>query len=420
MSSAAIRVEGLSKQYTIGKQQARYRTLRQTITDGLSAPVRGAAAMMRRRSRSGESENTMWALKDVSFEVKPGEVVGIIGRNGAGKSTLLKILSRITDPTEGHAVIRGRVASLLEVGTGFHPELTGRENTYLNGAILGMKHAEIDKKFDEIVAFSGVEKFIDTPVKHYSSGMHLRLAFSVAAHLEPEIVLIDEVLAVGDAAFQKKCLGKMGEVASDGRTVIFVSHNLAVVKELCQTSMVLVNGMLEARGTVIEGLTYYSQSILEQEEDAQAHGKGWSSVRINGGLVELATNVESGDPFFTEATLNLVDDFTQVKLICTLRDPLGNTVVHRMLTGEEFWSETVEAGRYSVRVDFPSLWLAPGVYSLYFKFVGVNHTLGLERRTSEAVLVDVTGDARGISQASLAPPLTWAVSFDPVLEKQAI
>ncbi len=209
--------------YRIGGPQARYSTFRETLTDAFAAPFRRAGRLLRGQGSAADLDQTIWALKDVSFEVKRGEVVGIIGRNGAGKSTLLKILSRITEPTEGAADIYGRVGSLLEVGTGFHPELTGRENIYLNGAILGMRRAEIDRKLDEIVAFAEIEKFLDTPVKHYSSGMYVRLAFAVAAHLEPEILLVDEVLAVGDAAFQQKCLGKMGDVAGEGRTVLFVS-----------------------------------------------------------------------------------------------------------------------------------------------------------------------------------------------------
>jgi lipopolysaccharide transport system ATP-binding protein len=231
-SKIAIRCEGVGKKYRLG-QRERYKALRDTLTDMASAPFRMARSLFSRsKKRKDEGDALLWALKDVSFEVEPGEVVGIIGRNGAGKSTLLKILSRITKPTEGMVEIHGRVGSLLEVGTGFHPELTGRENIYLNGSILGMRKAEIDRKFDEIVAFAEVEEFIDTPVKRYSSGMYVRLAFAVAAHLEPEILVIDEVLAVGDAAFQKKCLGKMGDVAKEGRTVLFVSRYLASISEM--------------------------------------------------------------------------------------------------------------------------------------------------------------------------------------------
>jgi lipopolysaccharide transport system ATP-binding protein len=243
MSEIAIRVENLGKQYRIGSKQERYRTLRDALVDAAAAPFRRLASVVRGQSSAAMNE-VIWALKDVSFEVKRGEAVGIIGRNGAGKSTLLKILSRITEPTTGWAEIHGRVGSLLEVGTGFHPELTGRDNIYLNGTILGMKRTEIEKKFDEIVAFAEVEKFIDTPVKHYSSGMYVRLAFAVAAYLEPEILLVDEVLAVGDAAFQKKCLGKMENVAKEGRTVLFVSHNMGTVQMLCCRGVLLNNGIV--------------------------------------------------------------------------------------------------------------------------------------------------------------------------------
>ena len=251
MSDTVIRVENLSKEYVLGKNGGSD-GLRHMIHDYATAPLRwlkkpehGAQNPAIKGRKPAES---FWALKDVSFDIKQGEVVGIIGRNGAGKSTLLKILSRITEPTEGRVEITGRVASLLEVGTGFHPELTGRENIFLNGAILGMSRAEIKKKFDEIVAFSEVEKFLDTPVKRYSSGMYVRLAFAVAAHLEPEILIVDEVLAVGDAQFQKKCLGKMQDVSKGGRTVLFVSHNMAVVNNLCHRAIFFAEGKLEKTG----------------------------------------------------------------------------------------------------------------------------------------------------------------------------
>ena len=246
MTDIAVRVESLSKQYRIGGPQARYNTIREALMNMAAAPAR----RLRRLGQPSPENETIWALKDVTFDVKKGEVVGIIGRNGAGKTTLLKILSRITEPTEGYAEIKGRVGSLLEVGTGFHPELTGRENIYLNGAILGMKRAEIDERFDEIVAFSEIEKFLDTPVKRYSSGMYVRLAFAVAAHLEPEILLVDEVLAVGDVAFQKKCLGKMGDVATEGRTVLFVSHNMAAVSQLCPRAILIEGGRVRHVGSV--------------------------------------------------------------------------------------------------------------------------------------------------------------------------
>lgn len=257
MSDFAIRVEGLSKQYRIGEKQASYKTLRETLAtpfQGIRSRLSGKNGHAPKRSIG---DDKFWALKDVSFEVRPGEVLGIIGRNGAGKSTLLKILARITEPTAGSVDIKGRTGSLLEVGTGFHPELTGRENIYLSGAILGMKRRELARKFDEIVAFAEVEKFVDTPVKHYSSGMYLRLAFAVAAHLETEILLVDEVLAVGDAAFQQKCLGKMQDVAECGRTVLFVSHNMGAVQTLCQKGTLLDQGTMQFFGDIEECTAMY-------------------------------------------------------------------------------------------------------------------------------------------------------------------
>jgi len=247
-----ISAENLSKRYQIGAREEGYSTLREAIVRAVNSPLK----RLRRRA----ADEMVWALKDVSFEVKPGDVVGIIGRNGAGKSTLLKILSRITKPTTGAVDLYGRVGSLLEVGTGFHPELTGRENVYFNGAILGMKRVEIQNKFDEIVSFAEVEKFLDTPVKRYSSGMHVRLAFAVAAHLDPEILIVDEVLAVGDATFQKKCLGRMGDVAKEGRTVLFVSHNMIAVKSLCSRAMLLESGLVMCDGNVDQVVDSYLTS----------------------------------------------------------------------------------------------------------------------------------------------------------------
>ena len=270
MSNVAIRVEGIGKRYRIGMLEERPDTLAGAAVGLLKAPLRSFRNLRKLSSfQDGEAEDVVWALRDVSFEVKPGEAVGLIGRNGAGKSTLLKVLSRIVDPTTGFIELHGRVASLLEVGTGFHPELTGRENAYLNGAILGMRKAEVDRKFDEIVAFSGIERFIDTPVKRYSSGMRVRLAFAVAAHLEPEILLVDEVLAVGDAAFQRKCLGKMEDVAGEGRTVIFVSHHMSMIQALCTRGVVLDGGRVSYDGPVDEAIMQYLRQ-MEAGADVEA------------------------------------------------------------------------------------------------------------------------------------------------------
>ena len=259
MSDIVIRVENISKQYKIGALQKRHETWAEALSRAILAPVRVLSSALDGHDRQPQmnGDDTIWALKDVSFEVKRGEIMGLIGSNGSGKSTLLKILSRITEPTAGFADITGRVGSLLEVGTGFQPQLTGRENVYLNGAIIGMKRAEIERKFDEIVAFSEVEKFIDTPVRHYSSGMYMRLAFAVAAHLDPEILLVDEVLAVGDEAFQKKCLGKIGNVAKEGRTVLFVSHNLQAVSTLTTRTLLLDRGRLTFDGDTFSALGHF-------------------------------------------------------------------------------------------------------------------------------------------------------------------
>ena len=286
MSHIAIEVAGLTKKYHIGGPQKRYHRLTDQLADIAMAPIRRAGKLLRGQATSAaELDETLWALQDVSFQIKSGEVVGIIGRNGAGKSTLLKILSGITEPSTGYADIYGRIGSLLEVGTGFHPELTGRENIYLNGAILGMRKAEIERKLDEIVAFAEIEKFLDTPVKHYSSGMYVRLAFSVAAHLEPEILLVDEVLAVGDLAFQRKCLGKMDDVAQEGRTVVFVSHNMGLLQALCERGIFLQQGGVHTDGTIVEAVDAYLQTLEQgesQDLSQRTDRKGLGRTRLVG------------------------------------------------------------------------------------------------------------------------------------------
>ncbi len=283
MDNVVIRVDHLGKQYRIGGPAAGYKTLRESLMNAMAAPRRWF-------TKDGAKHSTIWALDDVSFEVRQGEAVGIIGRNGAGKSTMLKILSRITRPTRGRVDLYGRVGALLEVGTGFHGELTGRENIYLNGAILGMRREEIRRKFDEIVDFSGVERFLDTAVKYYSSGMYVRLAFAVAAHLEPEVLVVDEVLAVGDAEFQKKCLNKMGSAATSGRTVLFVSHNMSAVQDLCRSAFWLDRGRIvfagDARATIAAYLSKHAVERKDQRWDDLTEAPGNETVRVLSALVE--------------------------------------------------------------------------------------------------------------------------------------
>ena len=305
-----IRVENLSKQYRLGAARQPYSTLRESLTNAVRAPLKSF------RSNNDAEKNRFWALRDINFEVNPGEVVGIIGRNGAGKSTLLKILSRITEPTVGKIELYGRVGSLLEVGTGFHPELTGRENIFLNGAILGMKREEIAKKFDEIVDFAEIEKFLDTPVKHYSSGMYTRLAFAVAANLEPEILIVDEVLAVGDAEFQKKCLGKMKSVSEkDGRTVLFVSHNMNAVQSLCSRAIFLNKGIVAQIGDVHEVVNNYLvkgvADNLKQEWKGIETAPGSETVKIK--KIEVVPDFQERGVIDVRTPLNIYFEFWNLK-----------------------------------------------------------------------------------------------------------
>lgn len=364
MTNIAIRVDNIGKWYNIGATQQRHDTLRDALVDGLRK-----FSLKRRAS----ADNFIWALREVSFEVQRGEVIGIVGRNGAGKSTLLKILARVTEPTEGRAEISGRVGSLLEVGTGFHPELTGRENIYLNGAILGMHRGEIERKFDEIVAFAEVTKFLDMPVKRYSSGMYVRLAFAVAAHLEPEVLVVDEVLAVGDAGFQKKCLGKMEEVSKQGRTVLFVSHNMAAVEALCTRCVALRNGRVvnigESSAVVRQYLSESANAsqILALSERTDRSGSGevrFTQVRFLDETSHQINQITMGAPLTIEAHYQVTRPIREPIFGFLLVDELGKTVV-RGYSRESYHGPTPTLERSgTVRCHFDNLPLMYGQYHL--------------------------------------------------------
>ncbi|HWP58730.1 MAG TPA: ABC transporter ATP-binding protein [Candidatus Acidoferrales bacterium] len=370
MPHVAIRAEGLSKRYRIGRRESYY-TLRETLMNALARPF---SALAGRPLARGESD-TIWALKDVSFEIQKGEVVGVIGRNGAGKTTLLKILSRITEPTEGWAEVSGRVGSLLEVGTGFHPELTGRENIYLNGTLLGMKKKEIDRRLDEIVAFAEVEKFLETPVKRYSAGMHTRLAFAVAAHLETEILLVDEVLAVGDAGFQKKCLAKMGTLTGEDRTVLFVSHNLQAVRSVCTKCLLLEEGRLDAYGGVeIVTRRYLSQleSASGTELDVSRQVRPQNLDRLGNSLRFIRVKLKSqsgspfvlaGDPIDVEIELACAEEAHNVVFGVGITSLDGVRLVQYRSSDSFGFVPRLAPGHYLLRCRIPNLF-APGLYTL--------------------------------------------------------
>jgi lipopolysaccharide transport system ATP-binding protein len=374
MGLLAVRVENLGKQYRIGGRAAAYRTIRETLRDAFLSPFRRLKTIAQGYGASDAPE-TFWALKNVSFEVQQGEVIGIIGRNGAGKTTLLKILSRVTSPTEGRARLFGRVGSLLEVGVGFHQELTGRENIYLSGAIMGMKKYEINRKFDQIVAFSGVEDFIDTPVKRYSSGMYTRLAFSVAAHMEPEILIVDEVLAVGDMAFQEKCLGKMSDVARSGRTVLFVSHNMSAISMLCPTTILLDEGQIKSQGQSDEMIARYidlMRSTQVCQFDRRLDRRGNGLLRIKRLYLEDEER-KVVDVVPCGAKVRLVLEYTANTPETPLRDVAVQVLVARGATRlfsliNEFSGDLFQnlppTGRLVCTLD--KLPLMPGNYDLHF------------------------------------------------------
>ncbi|HLA86612.1 MAG TPA: ABC transporter ATP-binding protein [Anaerolineales bacterium] len=424
--TTAISVKNIGKQYKIGAAESkfRYNMLRDVIVDTFYAPVRIAKAMIGKSDRRS-NQNYVWALKNVSFDLEEGKVLGIVGRNGAGKSTLLKILSRVTEPTVGTVSVRGRVGSLLEVGTGFHPELTGRENIYMNGAILGMRRAEIDSKFDEIVDFSEVTQYIDTPVKRYSSGMYLRLAFAVAAHLEPEILVVDEVLAVGDAEFQRKCLGKMGDVAQQGRTVLFVSHNMSAILRLTQEAIVLNKGQMLMRGPTQEAVDFYLSS-----GQSQAGERNWDadeipaasqlfkpiSLKIKNRSGKVVDTVRSIEPVTVEFEYQLDAPVTGLRVGFYLSTMRGEYVLTSFDTDEPRLFEkhdTRNTGHYISRAEIPADIFNEGRYS-----IGVNaSSFGVRRyfmdENAIAFNVDITG-APGMQWTEprvgpVRPRLNWKI-----------
>lgn len=403
-SDTVIKVENLSKQYRIGEHQG-YKTFREAIVDAAKAPVNALRSVLRspglKGSKLSSTDDTIWALKDVSFEVKRGEVVGIIGRNGAGKSTLLKILSKITEPTSGRIEMKGRVGSLLEVGTGFHPELTGHENVYMYGAILGMDRWEVTRKFDEIVSFAELEKFIDTPVKRYSSGMYMRLAFAVAAHMETEILLVDEVLAVGDSAFQKKCLGKMGAVAKEGRTVLFVSHNMAAIQNLCQRAILLSSGIIEADETAQQAIDMYLGSIqnngalaLSARTDRQGRGEILiTKIDLLGEDYQPINNAMSGREVIIRLyyATNKKDVFRNCRMSVSIHI---NGTAYVLLSSELVTNdELVLTGDGFVDCIIPGLPLSRGEYYLS-SFIEANKTIQ-DWVEGAAVLSVIDGDFYG-------------------------
>jgi lipopolysaccharide transport system ATP-binding protein len=437
MSHNAIEVRGISKEYHIGGAPQKYTTLRDRIALGMAAPFRRAKKLLSGHAYgAAELDETFWALRDVSFDVLPGEVVGLIGRNGAGKSTLLKVLSRITEPTQGHADVCGRVGSLLEVGTGFHPELTGRENIYLNGAILGMRKTEIDRKFDAIVDFSEIEKFIDTPVKHYSSGMYVRLAFAVAAHMEAEILLIDEVLSVGDAEFQRKCLGKMGEVAGSGRTVLFVSHSMPTVARLCERVILLDQGGIVSDGPSAQVVHQYLSSGIattaarEWTDPQRAPGNEIArlhsvSVRDEGGVITDSIDIRR--PLLLQMRYEAFTDDHSLVPLFVLHNDEGVCVFATHGHATRWRGVPKKRGTYEARVTIPGNFLAEGMFVVLAAVV-TQSPWTVHAEEPDAVAFQVVGtlepdSARGDygkhMPGVIRPVLEW--SDDPVaISKESV
>lgn len=415
MSDVALRTVGLSKMYHIGAQREKYRTLRDTLAKAARRPIE----RLRHPGAATHTSQELWALRDIDLEVHRGEVLGIIGRNGSGKSTLLKVLSRITEPTEGRVEIRGRVASLLEVGTGFHSELTGRENVQLNGAILGMTRAEIKRQFDEIVDFSGVGRFLDTPVKHYSSGMYVRLAFAVAAHLNPEVLIVDEVLSVGDAEFQRKCLGKMEEVAGGGRTVLLVSHNMQAIRSLCRTAIEINAGRVisygEARRVVADYVTQQGDSVASATWEP-GKGPGDDEVRLTRVEVldpsgEVTNQITTDQPFQLSFEFDLFRIDSALCIGFDLVSSDGSVVMRSYHTDavQDEWPN-LHLGRNSIACTMPAGLLNDGRY-LVMPRVSVHNVRWIVNGDS-VVSFEVDRDAGrspliGTRPGTIAPILPW-------------
>lgn len=413
MNNTAIRVENLSKIYRIGAKKQQPQTRAGLFKRAVISPI----AYLRSTLRPPREEEIFWALRTVSFEVKHGEVLGIIGSNGAGKSTLLKILSRITEPTSGRAVINGRVGALLEVGTGFHPELTGRENIYLNGTILGMKRKEVERKFDEIVAFSDVEKFIDTPVKHYSSGMYVRLAFAVAAHMEPEILIVDEVLAVGDAAFQKKCLSKMGDVAKEGRTVLFVSHNMTAIMRLCSYALWLQKGSLVECGDVQTVVSHYlSDDFIPWGERtfpdaATSRQVSIRRVAVMDSAMHTRHKIPHEEQFHVMVEYEVSSSVKKLRIGIKLYNEHNLAVLHSATSDSSSLPEAGGLpGLYRAYVKIPGSLLAPKKY--YIDIGAWSPDFGHHHLLTNAVAFIITDESLdSIGDEVLRPMLTWKLDF---------
>jgi lipopolysaccharide transport system ATP-binding protein len=430
IDSVAIRAEGLGKVYLLGERRARYKALRDVLADAAAAPIAALRSRLGAQTPPARGRESIWALRGVSFEIAEGELVGIIGRNGAGKSTLLKVLSRITIPTTGSARIRGRIGSLLEVGTGFHPELTGAENIYLNGVILGMRRREIARKFEEIVAFAGVEKFVDTPVKHYSSGMYLRLAFSVAAHLEPEILLVDEVLAVGDSTFQRKCLDKMEDVGKQGRTVLFVSHNMPAITRLCPRTLLLDAGGVAADGPSHQVVSAYLSSGVGTTaartwpDSESAPGNSVArlrSVRVvseNGRVCDAADIRKSVG---IEMTFDVLEEGWSLFPSYDVYNEEGLCVFGTMDQDPRWRGRTRPRGRYTSTAWIPGNLLAEGTLLVNAVLLTVHPTVEhfRERQAVAFQVVDSSegdsarGDYAGSWPGVVRPLLEWKTRFEP-------